>query len=109
LNEFPVFKGVWFELLGGIDSLSVIFVFMVHVVALMTISFSFLYFSGSLSLIKRSVKDLEVLKLSIFSVLTMSFFLDLLFLTTNLVVMFILAELTLLPLSFLMLKDNTVF
>jgi hypothetical protein len=109
LNEFPVFKGFWFELIGGVDRLAIIFVFMVHIVALMVISFSFLYFSGSLFTVKRSIKDLETLRLALFSVLLMSFFLDILFFTTNLVIMFILAELTLLPLSFLMLKDNTVF
>lgn len=108
-NEIPVFKGFWFDLIGGVDQLSVIFIFMVHVVAIMTISFSYLYFSPSLSSYRKAVRDLEVFKLSVFCVLAMSFFLDILFLTTNLVVMFILAELTLLPLSFLMLKDNTVF
>jgi hypothetical protein len=80
---------------------------MVHIVALMTLTFSALYFSiGSY---RQSVRDLESFKTAIFAVLVMSFFLDVLFLTTNLVVMFILAELTLLPLSFLMLKDGTVF
>lgn len=82
---------------------------MVHVVAIMTISFSYLYFSPSLSSYRKASRDLEVFKLSVFCVLVMSFFLDVLFLTTNLIIMFILAELTLLPLSFLMLKDNTVF
>jgi len=104
----PVFKGLWFELVGGVDQLAALFVFMVHAVAIMTVSFSFLYFSGSV-MPRRVVKDLEVFKLAVFSILLMSFFLDILFLTTNLVVMFVLAELTLLPLSFLMLKDNTVF
>lgn len=80
---------------------------MVHIVALMTLTFSALYFSvGSYH---QPVRDLESFKTAIFAVLIMSFFLDVLFLTTNLVVMFILAELTLLPLSFLMLKDGTVF
>jgi len=108
INNFIVFKGLWFELLGNVDQLSIIFVFMVHVVAIMTISFSFLYFSN-FSGYRRVIRDLDSFKLAVFSVLLMSFLLDILFFTTNLVIMFILAELTLLPLSFLMLKDSTVF
>jgi hypothetical protein len=87
--------------------LSVIFVVMVHIVALMTLSFSALYFGGINY--RQATRDVESFKTAIFAILIMSFFLDVLFLTTNLVVMFILAELTLLPLSFLMLKDGTVF
>ena len=109
VNEVPFFKGLWFDLIGGVDQLSIIFIFMVHIVAIMTVSFSYLYFFSSLMSYRKPTRDLEVFKLSIFCVLLMSFFLDILFLTTNLVIMFILAELTLLPLSFLMLKDNTVF
>lgn len=107
MNTLPVFKGLWFELIGGVDHLSIIFILMVHVVALMTLAFSSLYFI--VGNYRQSVRDLESFKIAIFAVLIMSFFLDILFLTTNLVVMFILAELTLLPLSFLMLKDGTVF
>lgn len=80
---------------------------MAHIVAIMTILFAALYSGGVVY--RAAARDLEAFKLVLFSVLLMTFLLDILFLTTNLVIMFILAELTLLPLSFLMLKDNTVF
>jgi len=107
LTSVSVFKSFWFSLMGSLDSLSIIFVFMSHIVAFLVICFSSIYFD--LSNIKNNYKTLVDFKLTLYSVVGMTVLMDLLFVTDNLLVIFFLAELSLLPLSFLMTKDNTIF
>src|SRR3546814_10517372 len=45
----------------------------------------------------------------VWAIFVMTILLDVLFLSTNLLVMFIAAEFSLFPLSFLLLKENTIF
>jgi len=94
--------------LGSIysDLISDIFVLMSHIVAIMTIVFTSLYFESSFFL-DRSL--LLKFKLTLVAVLIMALMMDILFLTDNLLIIFFFAELSLLPLGFLMMKDSTIF
>ena len=95
------------DFVGSLDSISIIFLFMSHVVSFMVILFSFIYFD--FSNLNTNLKSLDVFKLTINCVIAMTVLMDLLFLTDNLLVIFFLAELSLIPLGFLMVKDKTIF
>lgn len=88
------------------DAISDVFVLMSHIVSFMTILFTFLYFDPEYQYDK---KNLDKFKLTILAILLMTFMMDVLFFTNSLLIIFFLAELSLLPLGFLMMKDSTIF
>jgi NADH-quinone oxidoreductase subunit M len=96
-------KSEFFALFGSFDSLSILFVFMVHVVDGLTLAFLLLYYHTT------TLQSRESLSLYVWSVFLMTIILDCLFLSTNFLIMFFIAEFSLFPLSFLLLKENTIF
>jgi NADH-quinone oxidoreductase subunit M len=88
------------------DLISDIFVLMSHIVSFMTIVFTVLYFDLTYYYDK---KNFDRFKLTLLAVLVMTFMMDILFFTNNLLLIFFLSELSLLPLGFLMMKDSTIF
>lgn len=88
------------------DLVSDIFVLMSHIVSFMTILFTVIYFDVNYY---HDKKNFDKFKLTLLAVLVMTFMMDILFFTNNLLLIFFLAELSLLPLGFLMMKDSTVF
>jgi NADH:ubiquinone oxidoreductase subunit 4 (subunit M) len=109
-SVFSIYRSLipfWYDLFGSLDSLSIIFLFMSHLVSFMVIAFSSVYFD--FNNLNTNLKSLNSFKLTLNSVLVMTLMMDLLFITNNLLIIFFLAELSLIPLSFLMVKDTTVF
>jgi len=106
-NTTYVLCDFWNNLLGNLDFISIIFLFMSHIVSFMVIIFSSLYFD--LNSIRSDLKILNSFKLTINCVLLMTIMMDTLFLTDNILIIFFLAELSLIPLALLMLKDSTIF
>lgn len=98
----PLTLGI-FAFFGSMDSLSVLFVFMVHVVDGLTLVFLLLYYHPT------TVQAKESARLYLWAIFLMTVILDCLFFSTNLLVMFFVAEFSLFPLSFLLLKENTIF
>lgn len=93
----------FFALFGSFDSLSILFIFMVHIVDGLTLAFLLLYYHTT------TLQSKEAMTLYIWSVFLMTIILDCLFLSTNFLIMFFIAEFSLFPLSFLLLKENTIF
>lgn len=98
----PVSSG-FFSFFGSFDNLSILFVFMVHIVDGLTLLFLLLYFQPTNLQLKESMR------LYVWAIFLMTLVLDCLFLSTNFLVMFFVAEFSLFPLSFLLLKENTIF
>lgn len=101
--SFLSLSSFFFNICGSFDQISTLFVFMVHLVGLMVLSFMFLHYYHINQHTSSSTR------LGIFALFLMIFVLDILFLSTNFFIIFIAAEISLLPLSFLMLKENTIF
>jgi len=97
-------NSVFFMLVGSVDSMSLLFVFMVHLVCYMVLFFLFIY-----SLPCVNAQALTALRVQVAAVFIMTVLLDVLFMSTSFVVMFFAAEFSLFPLSFLLLKDSTIF
>jgi NADH:ubiquinone oxidoreductase subunit 4 (subunit M) len=76
---------------------------MVHIVDGLTLLFLLLYFQPTNLQLKESMR------LYVWAIFLMTLVLDCLFLSTNFLVMFFVAEFSLFPLSFLLLKENTIF
>lgn len=109
-SAFSVYKSLgffWYQLFGSLDSISIIFLFMSHVVSFMVIMFSSIYFD--FNNLNSNLKALNIFKVTVNSILVMTLMMDLLFVTNNLLIIFFLAELSLIPLGFLMVKDTTIF
>jgi NADH:ubiquinone oxidoreductase subunit 4 (subunit M) len=109
-SVFSTYKSlafIWYDLFGSLDSLSIIFLFMSHIVSFMVITFSSIYFD--FNSLNTNLKSLNSFKITVNSVLVMTLMMDLLFVTNNLLIIFFLAELSLIPLGFLMIKDTTIF
>jgi len=102
-----VLNSIFYNLLGGFDFISLLFFFMSHVVSFMVIVFSTLYYNFHSE--NYNIKSLTSFKITLFSVISMTIMMDLLFLTDNLLFIFFLAELSLVPLAFLVTKDSTIF
>lgn len=92
-----------FSFFGSSDNLSILFIFMVHFVDFLTLVFLLLYYNPT------TQQSAESMRVHVWAIFVMTALLDVLFLSTNFLVMFVAAEFSLFPLSFLLLKENTIF
>jgi len=106
-RSYLVLNSLFYKVMGDFNFISLLFFFMSHVVSFMVIVFSTLYYNFNTETLNS--KSLLSLKVTLYSVISMTIMMDLLFLTDNLLLIFFLAEFSLVPLAFLVTKDSTVF